>query len=265
MPWVRISDDYSEHPKMRDLSASAVAMWLAGVAYANRNLTDGVIPTRVTGGLIVTDGLYEKAAGRYREVTPKSVIRELISHGLWHDSSSTCDSCVVPNSRAEYVVHNYLEYQPSRTKILEEREKTRARVERYRANREPRGTVGNGVTDGRTNGGVTHAPKSQSQERPRHNESSHDSYAAEGATDAMPSSKFLEAFAAQAGITDVPAIVASVYEHTGVRITGDRAIGVARSILDKSPRPIRAAQRYVLSAIAQSPAEIEQALLGGAA
>lgn len=265
VPWVRISDDFTEHPKIRDLSAPAVAMWLAGIAYANRNLTDGIIPARVTGGLIITSGVFERSGRGYREVTASDVVRQLVAQGLWHDLDSSCATCPRASSRQEYVVHDYLEYQPSREKIQVEREKTRTRVERYRAARNDSNGVGNAVTDTRTNGDVTRAPKSQSQELPRQTESSHDSYREEGATDSAPSSKFLEKYAAQAGLIDVPAIVEQLATHTGIRVTGDRAIGVARWILDKSPRPPRAPQRYVLTAIERSAPEIEQHILSGVA
>lgn len=264
MPWVRISDDFSDHAKLRALSAPAIAMWLAGIAYANRNLTDGVIPTRVTAGFINTDGLYEKSGRTYQEVTPSTVTRQLIVQGLWHDLSSNCAACAAPAGAHEYVIHDYLEYQPSREKVLAGRENTRSRVAKYRATRTGSNEDGNAVTDGATNERVTTAPKSQSQGLPRHTESSHDSYATVG-TDSAPSSKFLERWAAQAGLTDVPAIVAQIEAHTGVRVSGDRAIGVARWILDKSAAPPRAPQRYVISSIEKSPAEIEQHILGGAA
>lgn len=262
MAWVRISDDFAEHPKLRDLSAPAVAMWAAGIAYANRNLTDGVIPRRVTAGLINLDGLYEPTANRsYRPITPGDLVAQLIAHELWHDCDHNCDSGCAPISETEYIIHDYLEYQPSRDKVLINREKTRARVSRHRSRI---GTDGNGVTSGDTNGGVTRAPKSQPQELPRPIESSPYSVGRADTTDSVPSSKFLEGMAARAGITDVPAIVQLIADKTGIHITGDRAIGVGKWILDKSTQHIAVPQRYVMAAIAKSPAEIEQHLTGEA-
>lgn len=91
-------------------------------------------------------------------------------------------------------------------------------------------------------------------------ESSHDSYASDVVTDSAPSSRFQERSAARSGLIDVPEIVAAIHKRTGIRISGDRAIGVSNWILDKSVHPPRAPQRYVLAAIEKSPAEIEQHL-----
>lgn len=265
MPWVRISDDYSDHAKLRDLTAAEVAMWLAGIAYANRNLSDGVIPARVTAGFITTDGLYERDGRSYREVSASAVVRRLVVHGLWHDLDSICASCPPVASTGEYRIHDYLDYQPSREKVLMEREKTRLRVGRHRAGKRDSNEDRTPVTSGVTNAPVTHAPKSQSQELPRHTESSPDSYGVAVGTDTVPTTRFLERYASIAGINDVPAIVEQIERHTGLRVSGDRAIGIARWILDKSAGDIAAPQRYVMSAIARTPAEIEQHILVGAA
>lgn len=96
-------------------------------------------------------------------------------------------------------------------------------------------------------------------------ESSPDSYAHAVVTDDLPSTRFLEKWAARAGILDVPALVAHIEKHTQIRVSGDRAIGIAQHLLDKAARPPRAPQRYVLAAIAQSPADVEQHILSGGA
>lgn len=109
----------------------------------------------------------------------------------------------------------------------------------------------------------TSAEPSVNQDMTKTSESSHVSYAARLETDAQPSTQFLERLAAQSGLLDVPAIVECVEQSTGLRISGDRAIGLGQWLLDKSKHTPRAPQRYVLSAIRRSPAEIDQHLLGG--
>jgi hypothetical protein len=44
MPWVRLDEHFGEHPKV--LAAGPLAGWLyvMGLGYCNRNLTDGLIP-----------------------------------------------------------------------------------------------------------------------------------------------------------------------------------------------------------------------------
>lgn len=44
MGWVRVSDDFYDHPAHVDLDLSAWGLWLWSLAWANRNLTDGVLP-----------------------------------------------------------------------------------------------------------------------------------------------------------------------------------------------------------------------------
>lgn len=88
-------------------------------------------------------------------------------------------------------------------------------------------------------------------------ESRHDPYAND-ATDDQPSTPFLARMASMAGLTDVPEIVRAIRERTGADIDADRAIGVARWILDKAPDTVRAPQRYVVRAIAESWAEVQQ-------
>ncbi|WP_404434768.1 helix-turn-helix domain-containing protein [Microbacterium lacus] len=80
------------------------------------------------------------------------------------------------------------------------------------------------------------------------------------ATDDDLSSPFLRSFAAMSGLTDVPAIVRQIKSATGEDVTGDRALGVGRWILEKATHKPRSPQRYVLAAISQSPFEIQQHL-----
>ena len=52
MAWVKIDDHFDEHPKIAQAGPLAVAVWLAGLAYCNRNLTDGFIPWSKAQGLV---------------------------------------------------------------------------------------------------------------------------------------------------------------------------------------------------------------------
>lgn len=109
MPWVRISDDIDEHPKTANLSDSAFALFVASLAYCNRNLTDGFVPHAVGLGKL-----------RYCEGNTVPVIHELENAGLWE---------VSPGG---WKVHDYHDYQPSRATVLKKRENTRKRVARHR-------------------------------------------------------------------------------------------------------------------------------------
>src|SRR5262245_52222748 len=103
MPWVRIDDAFTEHPKVSRLSDSAVALFVAGLCYCNRNLTDGFIPSQVGLGQL-----------RYCDGNAVPVISELEEAGLWEANREA--------NRSGWWVHDYENYQPSRAEVLAERE-----------------------------------------------------------------------------------------------------------------------------------------------
>ena len=110
MPWLRISDDFMQHPKVLGLSARAVALWLEAICYVARHLTDGLVSPKVLAAL------------RYR-----AAASELRHAGLWD---------VVP---AGDQIHDYHDYQPARDEVQNHRaevsEKRRAAGKRGAARR----------------------------------------------------------------------------------------------------------------------------------
>jgi len=116
---VRLEDDFTEHPKL--VAAGPLAGWLfvCGLTYCARHLTDGDIPAPQVPRLVV--GGHKLAAA-------------LVAVGLWEATP------------AGYRVHDYLQYQPSRAAVLAARAKTLARVQRHRY------AARNGVTDDVSNG-----------------------------------------------------------------------------------------------------------------
>jgi hypothetical protein len=107
MAWVRIDDGFPDHPKA--LQAGPMACWLyvCGIAYANRYLTDGFIPERQVHRLIDAK-------------KPEVLTAALVDAGLWEVSEGG------------YQIHDYLDYQSSSEKVTADREATRKRVEAYR-------------------------------------------------------------------------------------------------------------------------------------
>ena len=150
--WVKVDDHFDEHPKLQKAGPLAVALWLAGLAYCNRNLTDGKIPRAKAETLWSWTWWDEpKETGECREVTAgitsgywgddvtsDYVIGRLIDAGLWEDRGDY------------YHVHDYLKYQPSKVDVLRERETNSLRQQRFRE----RNAVSNAVI----NGDVTAAP-----------------------------------------------------------------------------------------------------------
>ena len=122
MPWVRVDDSYADHPKMLAVGPLGQALWLAGLAYCNRNLTDGFIPYSAAGRLVSWEMLRKVhdagetvwtigiATGMHGEdVTSKMVIGFLLDAVLWEQ----CDG--------GYRVHDYGVYQPSKAEVEADR------------------------------------------------------------------------------------------------------------------------------------------------
>jgi hypothetical protein len=162
MAWVRIDDCFDEHPKLQRVGPLAWGFWLAGLAYCNRNLTDGFIPwskarTLCSFEVADEDGtVWElcRASGMSGEdVTTQWVIDLLTEVGLWE---------LVENGRGRidgYRVHDYDQYQPTKAQVEADREATARRQAEWRERRS--NAKDNGASNGVTNVvsiGVTNAP-----------------------------------------------------------------------------------------------------------
>lgn len=118
MGWVRVSDDFYDHPKFADITPLSWALWIAGLAYANRNLTDGYIPRSVAqrlcdfGGLEYTVATIGDLAAISEDDCAPLAVDDVVRVGLWHASGHDCEDCPDPGSR-RFIIHDYLAYQPS--------------------------------------------------------------------------------------------------------------------------------------------------------
>jgi len=102
LPWVRIDEEFPDHPKVVGAGPLGIAMQVAALCYCNRHLTDGFVPRSAARRLIDLDGL---------GVSADDVIGTLLGVGMW--------------SRVEggYQIHDYEHYQPTRAQVLAERER----------------------------------------------------------------------------------------------------------------------------------------------
>jgi hypothetical protein len=93
VPWLKLDDGLPEHPKFVALPDTAKWLWIVGLCYAGRYLTDGYIPDRA---------LNTRQRGQARHLEAARLwIRHPDNHG--------------------WLIHAYLEYNPSREHVETER------------------------------------------------------------------------------------------------------------------------------------------------
>lgn len=103
MTWIKLDSGFPDHPKV--VAAGPMAAWLyvCGLTYCARYLTDGRIPK-----------------GQVRRLSdipkPDLQARRLVEAGLWIDDTE------------DYVVHDYTVWQTPSDKIIKEREEGRKRA-----------------------------------------------------------------------------------------------------------------------------------------
>lgn len=165
MTWVRIDDHFDEHPKLAEAGTICWGIWLAGIAYCNRNLTDGFIPwtvARSLGSWEILDVERDEEKGRKvwsigrtsgmggEDMDTEWIIERLVFVGLWDQVDGG------------FRIHDYDDYQPSKAEVMEERSKNKDRQADWRK-RHPKNNAAtnagsNAVSHPPTNGSVTGAP-----------------------------------------------------------------------------------------------------------
>jgi hypothetical protein len=92
--WIKLDDAFDQHPKLVEVGPLAAWLYVRGLCYANRNLTDGRISRAVAREL----------AGR----GPKGqrLVVALLAARLWETTTEG------------YAIHDFLEYQPSRADVM---------------------------------------------------------------------------------------------------------------------------------------------------
>lgn len=106
MGWVRLDDNFADHPKIIALSDTAFRLFITGLCYSNRQLTDGVIPYQIVNAWVGDN--------------PEKPSDELEDQGLWERIDKG------------FYIRSYTEYQPSREKIEKKRDEAKERLRRYR-------------------------------------------------------------------------------------------------------------------------------------
>jgi hypothetical protein len=136
MPWVKLDDRFPSHRKIALLSDRAFRLHVSAMCWCAENLTDGNISDRELA-----------LVANVRSI--KATAQQLQDAGLWD------------RSEGGWVIHDYLDSNPSRDQVLAERKKNAARQEAFRKRRNgkptpPSGGEGNADSNGVTRGGESH-------------------------------------------------------------------------------------------------------------
>lgn len=114
MPWFVVDDSAHSHPKMVKAGNAAVGLWMRCGSYAAQHLTDGIVPGDIA---------------RMYGTAPQ--INKLVKLRLWHPSGHACEGCQQPPA-GDYVMHDYLTYNPTRKQVVDRRSKAAEKKRRQR-------------------------------------------------------------------------------------------------------------------------------------
>ena len=117
MGWVRLDDNFADHPKIIALTDTAFRLYITGLCYANRQLTDGHIPYQIVSAWVGDD--------------PFKPSDELEDQGLWERVDKG------------FQIRSYTEYQPTRQKVNEKRDAAKERLRKFREKQGNNNETGN--------------------------------------------------------------------------------------------------------------------------
>jgi len=101
MTWIKLDDGFPNNPKIVGLSDHSFRLYISGLCYSGKYLTDGFIP--------------EAVVAQFGDPT------ELLKKGLWEETFDGIQ------------IGNYTEYQTPKAEVEKKREQGRERGERYRS------------------------------------------------------------------------------------------------------------------------------------
>lgn len=128
MTWVRFDDTFPIHRKVEGATDAAYRLHTSAIFWCARNLTDGFVPSQDL----------ELVSARVK--SPRKYAAELVSRGLWIERDGGWE------------INDYLKFQPSKEKVLADREDAAERQRKWRESRKSgRNGSSNAVTDGVSN------------------------------------------------------------------------------------------------------------------
>lgn len=91
MAWVRIDQHFYDHPKWANAPGDSIALWIAAMAWCNRNDSlEGFIPAPKLHGLVAVRSV-------------KRTVADLVQRRAFHVAEA--------DGAAGYVIHDYAEFQ----------------------------------------------------------------------------------------------------------------------------------------------------------
>jgi hypothetical protein len=100
--WIKLDDNFCDHPKVTEAGPAAAWLYVAGLTFCSRFLTDGFIPEAQIARLT-------------SQRNPKGLRDILVKVGLWDEADGGVQ------------VHNYTQWQSSSEHVLGERAKAKLR------------------------------------------------------------------------------------------------------------------------------------------
>lgn len=142
MTWVREDDAMPWHPKIAPLSDAAFRLRSEAKCWSSAQLTDGIIRAAVL------PAVSPSGKGQPRWAT------ELVTAGIWHTAAelatqpcphSLGDKPTCPPAGPDgWVIHDYLEYNPSAQHVVQDRAAKAERTRRWREAKTKRGASRDG-------------------------------------------------------------------------------------------------------------------------
>lgn len=108
MSWVRLDDQFANHAKIMSVGSDAFRLHVTAMCWSASQLTNGAVPVAAVRQL-----------GWFCEDLKQST-SELVTAGLWEVAGTG------------WLIHDYLEYNPSKEQVLKERAEAKERMQNKR-------------------------------------------------------------------------------------------------------------------------------------
>lgn len=122
MPWAKVGDEFPLHPKTLQAGPMAAWLYVCGLCYCKRYLTDGFIPEPVVPSIGLTDA-------------PMAAAYSLVKVGLW------------VRVQGGYQVHDYRDHNWTKDQVREHQAKQKKRIDEWRKQRQKKRPANAAVAD----------------------------------------------------------------------------------------------------------------------